>query len=94
MTGRSGVGQVSRDLIIEDASGFVPLHYRGKLVGAEVTVRGWYRRTPTPGLQVLELLTADGQRIRTHSWRTLLVLSWVLLAAGAVTLLITLPTSP
>lgn len=73
----------SEDLVLRDATGFIFLDYRqpfrlmelwfglaraGDLVGAEVVATGWYRRAPTP---FLELRTLEiGADVRTCWVRT------------------------
>ena len=70
----------SEDLVLRDDTGFIFLDYRqpfrlmelwfglaraGDLVGADVTATGWYRRAPTP---FLELRTLEiGSDVR-HCW--------------------------
>jgi Zn-dependent protease with chaperone function/Zn-finger nucleic acid-binding protein len=73
----------SEDLVLRDDTGFIFLDYRqpfrlmelwfglaraGDLVGADVTVTGWYRRAPTP---FLELRTVEiGGEVRSCWVRT------------------------
>src|SRR2546421_3074525 len=74
--GRGTPGYVlSPDLVIQDASGFVPLLYRqpipfsralfgllraGSYRDQEVLARGWYRRSPTPFVELRGIVAADG----------------------------------
>ena len=97
LIGRGAPGSTLTDLALEDASVFVPLRSLSlrrarTVVGREVTARGWYRRTPNPVIDLRELVAADGQPVRTWYWRVPLVVSWLLLAAGAAVLLISLGT--
>ena len=94
---------LSPDLVIQDRSGFVPLVYRqpiplaGSLfgltrvkgyLGQEVTARGWYRRTPGPGIELREVRAADGRHSRTWQWWASYAASAVLLAAGIIVALL------
>jgi Zn-dependent protease with chaperone function len=89
----------SEDLVLRDDSGFIFLDYRqpfrlmelwfglaraGDLIGAEVSVTGWYRRSPTP---FLELRTLEiGGDVR-HCWVRTAKLLASALAIGAGLLL-------
>ncbi len=72
----------SEDLVLQDRSGFIFLDYRqplrllewifgvfgaGTLVGEDVVVRGWYRRSPTPYLEIRTLETLDGRKKRSYT---------------------------
>jgi hypothetical protein len=89
--GRGFPGYVlSPDLVVSDASGFVPLLYRQpipfarawfgltkvrELMGEDVIARGWYRRTPSPVIEIRTVTTVGG---RSHScWE------WTVRYAGA-----------
>lgn len=94
--GRGQPGYVlSPDLVVQDDSGFVPLLYRQPLpflaslfalfradryMDQEVTARGWYRRLPGPGIELRDVVAADGSRAR--SWE------WVARYAGSVLLVV------
>lgn len=71
----------SKDLVLQDGTGFVTLLYRqplsfletlfgffraGDLVGKEVRVTGWFRRGPGPSFEAAELHLEDGTRIRCY----------------------------
>jgi Zn-dependent protease with chaperone function len=82
--GRGMPGYVlSPDLVIADASGFVPLVYRqpipfaatlfglfraGDFIGDDVVARGWYRRGPGPMIELRDVQRADGGRRRARTW--------------------------
>ena len=103
VVGRGLPGYVlSPDLVIEDASGFVPLLYRQPLplvaswfalvrlegfMGEQVVARGWYRRTPSPVVELREVKIEGGQGGRCWTWISGYGLAWLVIAAGAVTLL-------
>jgi Zn-dependent protease with chaperone function len=100
--GRGMPGYVlSPDLVVQDASGFVPLIYRQPLpfargwfglfrakqwMGQEVTVTGWYRRNPGPMVELRSLEGATG-RARTWEWVARTAAAWALVAVGVVVLL-------
>ncbi|MDP8256382.1 MAG: M48 family metalloprotease, partial [Candidatus Alcyoniella australis] len=71
----------SEDMVLQDRSGFMFLDYRQPLriieflfglfrtkwlIGQDVTVQGWYRRAPTPFLEIKQIITADGRRKRSY----------------------------
>lgn len=71
----------SKDLVMQDSTGFITLIYRQplsiletlfglikaeKLVDQQVTVRGWYRRGPIPYLELKEAIFESGDRARCH----------------------------
>ena len=98
--GRGTPGYVlSPDLVVQDESGFVPVLYTQPwpfartlfgllrvpdLLGQEVVVRGWYRRTPAPLLDLRELVPASGRRVRGFSWVVAYVLGAAFVLAGGV----------
>ena len=100
VTGRGMPGYVlSPDLVVQDESGFVPVLYQQPwpfarsifgllrvpdLLEQEVVVRGWYRRTPAPVLELRELVPAQGRRVRGFAWVAAYALSLVLALAGGV----------
>jgi len=70
------------DLVVQDKTGFMFLDYRqplqliewvfgmfgaGRLIGQDIVVRGWYRRAPTPYLEIQSLETAEGERKRSYT---------------------------
>jgi hypothetical protein len=74
---------LSPDLVLQDGSGFVPLLYRqpipfsralfallkaGRYAEQEVLARGWYRRSPTPVVELRDISAADGTRTRSWQW--------------------------
>jgi hypothetical protein len=74
--GRGIPGYVfSSNFVIQDQSGFMRLDYdfgfgignflfsifrTGRLIGKQVQVNGWYRRAPSPYLQIKSVITSDG----------------------------------
>ncbi|HEX3623339.1 MAG TPA: M48 family metalloprotease [Acidimicrobiales bacterium] len=84
IVGRGMPGYVlSPDLVVADASGFVPLLYRQPLPfaasffglfkasafqGQEVVARGWYRRLPGPAIELRDVHAADGRSARSWEW--------------------------
>ena len=99
LIGRADAGNLlSPDLVLQDSTGFVPLArfslvplagtafaltQAESLLGSEVVARGWYRRTPTPIVELRELSTVRGdQSTRTWWWRACWVCSAGVLAAG------------
>jgi len=72
----------SKDLVLQDESGFITLIYRqplgiletlfgvfraNKLVGKQCTVRGWYRRGPVPYLEIQQVEFADGLQLQVQN---------------------------
>jgi hypothetical protein len=102
--GRGFPGYVlSPDLVVQDASGFVPLLYRqpvpfvaalfalfkaDKYLGQEVVARGWYRRTPGPVVELREVWASDGTRSRSWEWTARFIASGLVLFAGVVVMLV------
>lgn len=100
VTGRGMPGYVlSPDLVVQDESGFVPVLYQQPwpfarsvfgllrvpdLLEQEVVVRGWYRRTPAPVLELRELVPAQGGRVRGFAWVAAYVLSLGIALAGGI----------
>jgi Zn-dependent protease with chaperone function len=98
--GRGMPGYVlSPDLVVQDASGFLPLLYGQPVpfarewfglarvkafLGTDVVARGWYRRTPGPVVELREVESHDGRRARTWEWLARYVASALVLAAGMV----------
>ena len=104
--GRGFPGYVlSPDLVVQDASGFVPLLYRQpvpfmaalfalfkaeKYMGQEVVARGWYRRAPGPMIELREVWASDGTRSRSWEWMARFIASGLVLFAGVVVMLLAL----
>ena len=102
--GRGTPGYVlSPDLVVQDASGFVPLLYRQPIplarawfglfrvtafMGQEVVAKGWYRRMPGPIVELREVVTVDGRRARAWEWLARYVAAALLVAAGVVVMLL------
>jgi hypothetical protein len=83
--------------VVEDSSGIVALDYRQPIpfadalfgfsraagfVGQDVVVRGWYRRTPEPVIELRELRASDGRRVRPFLWLARFVCAGALVATG------------
>lgn len=100
IAGRGTPGYVlSADLVVEDESGFVAVLYTQPwpfarslfgllrvpdLLGQDVVVRGWYRRSPGPVVELRDLEPARGPRVRGFSWiASYLLAVGVTLAGGA-----------
>lgn len=97
--GRGAPGYVlSPDLVVQDDSGFVAIRYTqpwpfarsifgllhvSSLVDQEVLVRGWYRRTPAPVLELRELIPAHGKRIHSVRWIAAYLLGTTMALTGA-----------
>ena len=86
----------SEDFVIRDQTGIIFLDYRqplriweflfgllrrGELQGAEVVAKGWYRRAPTPYVELLTLQTAGTTRT-CYVYYVKLLVSVVLVLAG------------
>ncbi|GAB4081832.1 M48 family metalloprotease [Modestobacter muralis] len=98
IVGRGTPGYVlSPDLVVQDESGFVPVLYlqpwpfarslfgllrAPDLIDTDVVVRGWYRRSPAPVLELREMVPADGARVRGFQWVVAYALSVLIAAAG------------
>jgi heat shock protein HtpX len=93
----------SEDFVMQDDTGIIVLDYRqplaiwqwlfgllkaGMYQGREVTVTGWYRRSPTPFVEIYRL-QADGSRKTCYAYYAHLAVAVLALVAGAV--LIALP---
>ena len=85
------------DLVLQDDSGIVALDYRQPIpfanalfgfrkaknfVGEDVTVHGWYRRTPEPVIELRDLRTADGRKVRPYLWLARFVAAGAIVVAG------------
>lgn len=109
IVGRDTPGFVlSADLVLQDGSGLVALDYRQPIpfadalfgfrkaeqfIDEEVVVRGWYRRTPNPVIELRELATADGRTVRPGLWITRFVLAGAVIAAGLAVTVVHLATT-
>jgi heat shock protein HtpX len=86
----------SEDFVIRDHTGIIFLDYRqplriweflfgllrrGELQGAEVVAKGWYRRAPTPYVELLALQTSGTTRT-CYVYYVKLLVSVVLVVAG------------
>ncbi|MDQ1497561.1 MAG: hypothetical protein QOI86_901 [Actinomycetota bacterium] len=99
--GRGFPGYVlSPDLVLQDASGFVPLKYRqpvpflatlfglfraNAFLGEDVVAQGWYRRGPGPVVELRLVTTADGRHARCYTSTARHAAAWLLVVAGIVT---------
>jgi Zn-dependent protease with chaperone function len=99
--GRGFPGYVlSPDLVLQDASGFVPLKYAQPLpflgslfalfraeafMGQDVVAVGWYRRGPGPFVELRRVTSADGRRAGCYTAPARHAAAWILLAAGILT---------
>ncbi len=102
--GRGMPGYVlSPDLVVADASGFVPLLYRQPIpfaraffglfraeafLGQEVEARGWYRRLPGPAIELRDVRAADGRKARSFEWVARYAGAVVLVVAGVALMLV------
>ena len=103
--GRGFPGYVlSPDLVVQDASGFVPLLYRQPVpfmaalfalfrapawMGEQVVARGWYRRMPGPVVELRQVTAADGsRRARSFQWVARYAASALVLFAGVIVMLV------
>lgn len=72
----------SEDLVIQDETGLITVDYRfglrivdffwaimrvDELIGQNVQISGWYRRAPTPYVQVNYILTESGRKFKNYS---------------------------
>jgi Zn-dependent protease with chaperone function len=100
--GRGVPGLVwSEDFVIRDATGIMFLDYRqplriweflfgllrrGDLQDTPVTATGWYRRSPTPYVE-LRTLNANGEDRTCYVYHVKMVVSFLLMVAGLVLLM-------
>jgi Zn-dependent protease with chaperone function len=89
----------SEDFVLRDPTGILFLDYKqplaiwswlfgllraGRYQGKEVTVKGWFRRAPTPYLEIYHLETTDGsQPSRTCYTYWAVMIGWALVATVA-----------
>ncbi len=72
----------SEDIVLQDATGYIFCDYRqplgvfefffglfrtGGIIGKEVTATGWYRRAPTPFLELRSMSYMDGGQEKRHT---------------------------
>jgi Zn-dependent protease with chaperone function len=109
VVGRATPGYLlSADLVVEDPSGIVALDYRQPIpfadslfgffrakqfIGENVVARGWYRRTPDPVIELRELHTDDGRRVRPWLWIARFVAAGSLVVTGLALIAAQLVTS-
>jgi len=87
----------SKDLILQDLTGFIPLIYSqplgiletifgfffaASLIGRRVRIRGWYRRGPAPYIELNNATTEYGGRIRCYDLAFTYVAAILTAAAG------------
>jgi heat shock protein HtpX len=92
----------SEDLVLQDSSGYIVLDYRqparlwetifgllrvDSLIGLNGKARGWFRRTPRPVFELLELELDDGRTIKTYVYTMGECANYAILALGALVLL-------
>jgi hypothetical protein len=98
--GRGFPGYVlSPDLVLQDETGFVPVLYRQPIplarfvfalsrartaMGQDVVVKGWYRRTPGPVVELESFVTRSGESARAWMWAACMACSAGLAVAGLV----------
>ncbi|MGY5884675.1 M48 family metalloprotease [Modestobacter lacusdianchii] len=88
---------LSPDLVVQDESGFVPVLYlqpwpfarslfgllqAPDLIDTDVVVRGWYRRSPAPVLELREMVPTEGTRVRGFQWIVAYALGLAIAAVG------------
>jgi len=93
---------LSPDLVIQDETGFVPVIYSnpiplarsgfgllraGRFLGKQATVRGWYRRSPGPAIDLREIQTTDGLRARGWEWILRYAVSALVVVIGVAVVL-------
>ncbi|MCD6309971.1 MAG: M48 family metalloprotease [Candidatus Eremiobacteraeota bacterium] len=93
----------SKDLVLQDETGFIPVIYRQplgilelifglfkapELIGEEITVSGWYRRTLNPYLEIKEVIKKSGERIKCHFLSFQLFLAGLSTAIGILWLIL------
>ncbi len=96
----------SEDIVLQDATGYLFCDYRQPLgiieflfglfrtkgiIGRDVTATGWYRRAPTPFLELRSFSYTDGGEVKTHNCYAMhakLVFEAVLVAGGFVLLFV------
>jgi heat shock protein HtpX len=91
----------SEDFVLEDKTGIIYVDYNqplaiwnfffgllrsGGYIGKEVTITGWYRRSPIPYLEIKQM-RADGKDITCYAYYAKLVMAVLLIVFGAFFLL-------
>lgn len=87
----------SKDLVLQDETGFITLLYQQplgfletlfgllkaeSLIGREVTVRGWFRRGPSPYFEANDLVFEDGSRMGCYYRHAQWILAVLAIAVG------------
>jgi hypothetical protein len=87
---------VVSEFVVQDETGIIFLDYSqplnilnflfgllraGKFINTEVDVRGWYRRSPTPYIEVREIRRGD-QSSTCYTYNAKLVIAFVVTALG------------
>ena len=91
----------SEDMVLQDDSGFMFLDYKQPLriiefifglfrtkglIGKDVTVKGWYRRSPMPYFEMKELV-ADGKTHTCYVYHVKMIVCFLAIAIGAALML-------
>lgn len=94
---------ISADLVLQDATGFIVLQYHQPLtllewlfglfrvdglVGRQGTAIGWYRRAPSPFIELLKVILDDGSEHRCYLYTAKLVMGGLAVIVGIVLLVI------
>lgn len=89
----------SSDLVMQDATGFILLDYRQPLgiiewlfgllraaqwIGQDVTVTGWYRRGPTPYLELSTLTSAGDGTTRCYVYPLKIIVEVMMIGGGLI----------
>ena len=92
----------SEDLVLRDDTGFILPDYRQllavfeflfgvtlvkELIGKEAEVIGWFRRAPTPYVEVRKVFLKDGKTITSYVYPVKIVLSLIIMMLGLLILL-------
>jgi hypothetical protein len=92
----------SEDFVMQDETGILFLDYRQPLgiweflfgllrakqyINEEVTVKGWYRRSPIPYLELKNLTDSSGRSFRAYVYPVKLVVSVIVIAVSALVLM-------
>ncbi len=87
----------SEDVVLQDPSGIITLDYNPlfgfmrwitalfrveKLIGSQVTIVGWYRRTPRPIVMIKRMFTPDGKKFSSNKdWANWVFVGILIIAA-------------
>ena len=87
----------SEDVVLQDPSGIITLDYNplfgfmrwitalfriDRLIGSQVTVVGWYRRTPRPIVMIKRMYTQDGKKLSSNrDWANWILVVLLFIAA-------------